>query len=110
MVRKVKRRPGRRTARRRKGGGQRARGFAFLGHGKAVQHGGLRGRADPGMPISTDAKVSEVGTTATMPIINAKPRIGSIPNIKGRSSDRPAIPPSPGKTPTAKPITTPKSR
>ena len=28
---------------------------------------------DPGIPISTEAKVSEVGTTATIPIISASP-------------------------------------
>ena len=50
------------------------------------------------MPINTDAKVSDVGTTAINPIINASPSIGSIPNIKGSKSDRPAIPPKPGKT------------
>ena len=32
---------------------------------------------DPGIPINTDAKVSDVGTTANMPIISASPRTGS---------------------------------
>ena len=65
---------------------------------------------EPGIPIRTDAKVSDVGTTATMPIISARPRTGSMPNMKGSSSERPAIPPSPGKTPMARPITTPRTR
>ena len=51
------------------------------------------------MPMSTLAKVSEVGTTATMPIISARPSTGSMPNMKGSSSDSPAMPPRPGKTP-----------
>ena len=65
---------------------------------------------DPGIPISTDANVSEVGTTATMPIIRARPYTGSSPNIKGNTSDRPAIPPSPGNTPIARPMVTPRNR
>ncbi len=65
---------------------------------------------DPGMPIRTDANVSEVGTTAIMPIINARPKTGSIPNIKGSNSDSPAMPPSPGNTPTVSPIQTPSTR
>ena len=39
---------------------------------------------DPGMPIKTDANVSDVGTTATMPIIKAKPNTGSMPNMNGK--------------------------
>ena len=65
---------------------------------------------EPGMPIKTEANVSEVGTTATMPIIKASPRIGSIPNMNGNSSDRPAMPPRPGNTPIAKPIITPTTK
>ena len=65
---------------------------------------------EPGIPIKTEAKVSDVGTTATIPIIRARPRIGSIPNMNGSSSDNPAIPPSPGSTPTHNPITTPAAR
>ena len=33
--------------------------------------------------FTTEAKVSEVGTTATMPTISARPRIGSMPNMNG---------------------------
>ena len=65
---------------------------------------------EPGMPMRTEAKVSEVGTTATMPIISARPSTGSMPNMKGKSRDNPAIPPRPGKTPTARPMTTPNTR
>ena len=65
---------------------------------------------EPGMPISTEAKVSEVGTTATMPTISARPRTGSIPNMNGSSSDSPAIPPRPGNTPMQSPMTTPSTR
>ena len=65
---------------------------------------------DPGIPIKTDAKVSDVGTTATMPTIRARPKIGSMPNMNGSSSDKPAIPPRPGKTPMHNPITTPRTR
>jgi hypothetical protein len=65
---------------------------------------------DPGIPINTDAKVSEVGTTAIRPIINANPMIGSRPKIKGNIKERPAIPPRPGKIPTDRPRTTPKPR
>jgi len=65
---------------------------------------------DPGIPISTDAKVSEVGMTAIIPIINANPNTGSIPNINGSKSERPAMPPSPGKTPIARPIATPNTK
>lgn len=62
------------------------------------------------MPIKTEANVSDVGTTATMPIISARPRIGSMPNMNGSNKDSPAMPPRPGKPPTAKPITTPSTR
>ena len=65
---------------------------------------------EPGIPIRTDANVSEVGTTATMPIIRARPSTGSMPNMKGNRRDKPAMPPKPGKTPTARPITTPRIR
>jgi len=65
---------------------------------------------EPGIPISTEAKVSEVGTTATMPTISARPRIGSMPNMNGINKESPAIPPRPGKTPTASPMITPSTR
>ena len=65
---------------------------------------------DPGMPIRTEAKVSDVGTTATMPIISARPSTGSMPNMKGSKSDSPAMPPRPGKTPMQSPMTTPSTR
>ena len=65
---------------------------------------------DPGIPINTDAKVSEVGTTATKPIIKANPYTGSRPNMKGSINDNPAIPPKPGNIPMDIPITTPKAR
>jgi hypothetical protein len=59
------------------------------------------------MPNRTEAKVSEVGTTAIRPTISARPETGSMPNMKGRTSDRPAIPPRPGNTPTDRPSSTP---
>ena len=65
---------------------------------------------DPGIPIRTDAKVSDVGTTATIPTISARPRIGSMPNMNGKSRDSPAIPPRPGNTPIHNPIRTPRTR
>ena len=65
---------------------------------------------EPGIPIRTEANVSEVGTTATIPTINARPRIGSSPNMKGSTSDRPAMPPRPGKIPIARPNITPRIR
>ena len=65
---------------------------------------------EPGMPIKTEAKVSEVGTTATIPIINARPKTGSMPNMKGNKSDRPAMPPRPGKTPMHSPMSTPSTK
>ena len=65
---------------------------------------------EPGIPISTEAKVSDVGTTATIPTISARPKIGSIPNMKGNKSDSPAMPPRPGNTPMHRPITTPSTR
>jgi hypothetical protein len=65
---------------------------------------------DPGIPNSTEAKVSDVGTTAISPTISARPETGSIPNMKGSTSDSPAIPPSPGNTPTDSPRTTPITR
>ena len=65
---------------------------------------------EPGIPIKTEAKVSEVGTTATIPIIKARPKIGSMPNMKGSKSDRPAMPPRPGKTPMHSPMSTPRTK
>ena len=65
---------------------------------------------EPGIPISIEANVSDVGTTAIIPIISARPRVGSIPNMKGSNSDKPAMPPRPGNTPMAKPMQTPKTR
>ena len=65
---------------------------------------------EPGIPIKTDANVSDVGTTATIPTIKARPRIGSRPNIKGKTSERPAMPPRPGNMPIASPMTTPSMR
>ena len=65
---------------------------------------------DPGIPMSTDANVSDVGTTATIPIMSANPSMGSIPNMNGNSIESPAIPPSPGNTPIANPMTTPPTR
>ena len=62
---------------------------------------------DPGMPMRTEANVSDVGTTAIIPIINARPKVGSMPNMKGSKSDKPAIPPSPGNTPIVRPMQTP---
>ena len=62
---------------------------------------------EPGMPIRTDAKVSEVGITATSPTIIARPDTGSIPYKNGKTKLRPAMPPSPGKTPTDRPNKTP---
>ena len=65
---------------------------------------------EPGMPISTEANVSDVGTTATMPTMRARPDTVSMPNTKGRMSDSPAMPPKPGNTPTASPSVTPATR
>ena len=65
---------------------------------------------EPGMPNKTEAKVSDVGTTAIKPTISAKPDTGSIPNMNGRTRLRPAIPPSPGNTPMDKPSKTPATR
>ena len=62
---------------------------------------------DPGIPMSTDVKVSDVGMTATRPISIASADTVSMPYRNGMSSDRPAIPPRPGKTPTVRPSTTP---
>ena len=44
---------------------------------------------DPGMPSSTEANVSEVGTTAIKPTIKARPATGSMPKMKGRTRLRP---------------------
>src|SRR6056297_3087002 len=65
---------------------------------------------DPGMPSKTLAKVSDVGTSAMSPTIRARPETGSIPNMNGKTSDRPAMPPRPGKTPTDSPRRTPRAR
>ena len=62
---------------------------------------------EPGMPMSTEAKVSEVGITAIRPTMSARPLTGSIPKTKGRTRLRPAMPPRPGNTPTERPSKTP---
>ena len=65
---------------------------------------------EPGMPMSTEVKVSEVGMTATSPTSMARADTGSMPWRKGISSDRPTMPPSPGKIPTTRPSNTPTTR
>ena len=64
---------------------------------------------DPGIPISTDEKVSEVGITATRPISIPSAEIGSMPYRNGTRSERPAIPPRPGMTPMTSPTDTPSN-
>ena len=63
---------------------------------------------EPGTPIKTAGKVSEVATTDNNPIIIAIPEIGSIPKTNGSNNDNPTVPPNPGITPTTKPIKTPR--
>ena len=63
---------------------------------------------EPGTPIKTAGKVSEVATTDNSPIIIAIPETGSIPNTNGSNNDNPTVPPNPGITPTTKPIKTPR--
>ena len=63
--------------------------------------------AVPGMPMRTDGKVSDVAVTDCSPIIMARAIDGSIPNRNGRISARPAVPPRPGRIPTARPRNTP---
>ena len=65
---------------------------------------------EPGIPSNTEAKVSDVGMTATRPTIRDNPETGSMPYIKGNTNDSPAIPPRPGNTPTLKPSSTPPIR
>ena len=63
---------------------------------------------EPGTPIKTAGKVSEVATTDNSPIIIAIPETGSIPKTNGSNNDNPTVPPNPGITPTTKPIKTPR--
>ena len=62
---------------------------------------------EPGTPIKTAGKVSDVATTDIKPIIIAIPETGSIPKTNGSSKDKPTVPPKPGITPTTKPNATP---
>ena len=66
--------------------------------------------AVPGIPISTEGKVSEVTVGANNPIIIDKACDSSMPKTNGRTIDRPAIPPSPGKMPTRSPRIVPSMR
>ena len=60
--------------------------------------------------MSTEVKVSDVGITATMPTSMASADTVSIPYRKGIKMASPAMPPSPGKAPTANPSITPSAR
>ena len=62
---------------------------------------------EPGMPIITEVKVSEVGMTATRPMSIPRAEVVSMPKMNGSTSERPAMPPRPGKMPTESPSSTP---
>ena len=62
------------------------------------------------MPMSTEGKVSDAAVTEVNPIIRASADAGSMPKKNGRTSDIPAIPPSPGRMPTTRPMNTPRER
>ncbi len=64
---------------------------------------------EPGIPIKTEAKVSDVGITATSPINIARAVVDSIPYKNGINNDKPAIPPRPGRMPTIRPVITPSN-
>ena len=71
---------------------------------------GYRELAVPGIPISTEGKVSDVAVTDCKPIIMASAWEGSIPNTNGNRRERPAVPPRPGRMPTTKPRETPPAK
>ncbi|MNC87122.1 hypothetical protein D3C83_28230 [compost metagenome] len=64
----------------------------------------------PGIPMRTAGNVSEVLLTARRPTIIASTGPGSLPKMKGRSSASIAVPPRPGRMPTAMPSITPRDR
>jgi hypothetical protein len=55
--------------------------------------------AGPGTPRSTAESVSLVVVTANMPRRSANAATGSMPKVKGKSSEKPISPPSPGMAP-----------
>ena len=65
---------------------------------------------EPGIPMSTEVNVSDVGITATRPTNMASADTVSIPYRKGIMMASPAMPPSPGKAPIARPSITPSAR
>ena len=65
---------------------------------------------EPGIPMSTEVKVSDVGITATRPTSVASAETVSIPYRNGIMMASPAMPPSPGKAPIASPSITPIAR
>ena len=64
----------------------------------------------PGIPISTEGKVSDVTVGASRPIIIDSACDSSMPNTNGSTRDSPAMPPRPGNMPTTIPSTVPKVR
>ena len=65
---------------------------------------------EPGMPINTEVKVSEVGMTATKPMSSASAEVTSMPYKNGSMMEKPTMPPKPGNTPMLMPSNTPPTK